>query len=140
MPRWAEAGSSGADTPGKAFGLDAPMGVARWLEGHGFVVAAISRVHLVPLTQMLVLMQDGVTAGLDGGVTLRPTTLALVLPPAMPVGFRRFAVEGRLVFPGRNGALPPSVMAVGYHVVAPRYGSEHSIIARRSGRRMSLSR
>lgn len=73
----------------------------------------------MPLTRVLAVTQDEVAAGPDGGVTLWPATLALVLPLAMAAGFGRFAAEGGLVFPGRNGAQPLSVAAVRHHVRRP---------------------
>ncbi len=80
-------------------------------QGRALLAAAISRVHLVPLTRVLALTRHEVAAGPDGGMTLWPSTLALALPPAMAAGFRRFAAEGFLVFPGRNRAQPLSVTA-----------------------------
>ena len=103
--------------------LEAAADVGR---GRAMLAAAISRVHLVPLTRVLALTRDEVAAGPGGEVTLWPATLALILPPAMATGFRRFAAEGRLIFPGRNGAQPLSVAAARYHATSPPGGSRAS--------------
>lgn len=96
MPRWAGDGPGGAGTPGEAFRLDAVMGVVRRLEGHGRRLAGPpSAAHA-----RAGLTGDEVVAGPNGGVTLWPATLALVLPLAVATGFRRFAAEDRLMFPG----------------------------------------
>ena len=94
----------------EALGAATDMG-----RGRALLAAAISRVYLVPLARVLALARDEVAAGSDGRVTLWPATLALALPPAMAAGFRRFADEGRLVFPGRNGVQPLSAAAVLHH-------------------------
>lgn len=75
----------------------------------------------MPLTRVLALTRDEVAAGPNGEVTLWPATLALALPSAMTAGFRLFAAEGRLVFPGRNGAQPLSVTAARYHTNRPMH-------------------
>lgn len=103
--------------------------------GRALLAAAISRVHLAPLTRVLALTRDEVAAGPNGGVTLWPATVALVLPSAMAAGFRRFAAEGSLVFPGRNGAQPLSVTSARYHAGACPAGTK-----RQARRRISRSR
>ena len=83
--------------------------------GRALLAAAIARLFLVPLTRVLALTRDEVAAGPDDVVTLWPATLALALPRTVAAGFRRFAAEGRLAFPGRNGAQPLSVGAVRHY-------------------------
>ena len=80
------------------------------------LAAAISRLFLVPLTRVLGLTRDDVSADPDSRVALWHSTLAVALPLTLAASFQRFAAEGRLVFPGRNGAQPLSVSAVRHHV------------------------
>lgn len=98
--------------------LDALGAATDVRRGGALLAAAVSRVHLVLLTRVLALTRDEVASASGGGVTLWPATLALALPPAMAAGFRRFAAEGDLVFPGRNGAQPLSVTAARHHTKA----------------------
>jgi hypothetical protein len=99
--------------------LEALEAAADFRRGRALLAAAISRMHLVPLTRVLALTRDEVAASPNGGVTLWPATLALVLPPSIAASFRRFAATGgSLIFLGRNEAQPLSVAAVRHHATA----------------------